>query len=390
MIGFNTAYVIERMNNRLWTNVEDAWCVDCALTTPLTAPNVQLGVNTPTGLGGISGVTNLVGGAGYSPGTTVAVVDNNGQGPGINAVLTPTIVNGVITAIVPTIQGQSYVNPQIVITDPAGSAGGSGASAKAILNNTAIFAVNTPFFNGSHVGQVIRAGGGVATVTAFIDSQHVAANITTPITMTYPDATGAPQMLPQAAGTWTIAPQITTVSGLLPLAGATVTGLADGVKIPPQVVSAAGTVTLAKPASKITVGLPFQAQLQSVYIDTGEPTSQGQRKDIPEVTARIYASGPFKMGSNQPDGSTLSPIQVAPQWTNLQAAPVTTTAPYNSSTVPLCTDDIKIPVNSGTSKHGQVCVQQDDPYPLNVLAFVPAVLLGDLPSQQWPEKQARK
>ena len=390
LIGGKTAYVIERFNNRLWNNTEDAWCVDCAFQTVPTQPNVQLGVNTPTGLGGISGVTGLVGGAGYSAGTTISVVDNNGQGPGTGAVLTPTIVGGVITAIVPSVQGQNYTNPAIAISDPAGSAGGSGASATAILNNAAIFATSSPFFTGAHVGQVIRAGGGVATVTSFIDNQHVNANITTPITSIYPDATGTPQMLPQAAGTWTIAPNITTVAGLLPLAGATVTGLADGVKIAPQVVSAAGTITLARPASKVTVGLPFQAQLQSVYIDTGEPTTQGQRKDIPEATARVFQSGPFKMGSNQVDGSTLSPPVVAPQWLNLQAAPVTTKAPYNSVTVPLCTDDIRIPINTGTAKHGQVCVEQDDPYPLNILAFVPEVLLGDTPSQNWPEKQQKR
>ncbi len=388
-IGTNTAYTIERMDNRLWNGVETTWCVDCGFTLPQSTPSATLSASSPTGLGGISGVTNLVGGAGYSAGTVISVVDNNGKGPGAGAVLVPTIVNGVITAITETSQGSGYVNPAIVIFDPAGSAGGSGASATAVLNNSATFTASAAIFSGATVGQVIRMGGGKATVTQFLSQTQVVGNITIPITATYPDNTGSAQAIPQSSGNWTLSAPITVVHGLDPLIGATVTGLADGIKIPPQVVSAQGTITLATPASQITVGLAFQAQLQSVYLDTGEPTTQGQRKNIPEATARVYASGPFQMGSNQPDGSTLSPTQIAPQWTGLQPASLPVSAPYNSSTVPLYTGDIRVPINTGDAKPGQVCVQQSDPFPLNVLCFLPQVLLGDTSSQNWPQKQGK-
>lgn len=389
IIGQNTAYIVERMNNRLWNTVQDSWCVDCGFALPVAQPIATLSASSPTGLGSLTGVAGLVGGAGYSAASFATITDDDGKGPGVGAVAALTIVAGVITAVNFTSQGAGYVRPRIDFVDPAGSAGGRGASAIVVLNNTMVFSASANVFANTDVGSVIRMGGGVATITAFTDARHVTANITTPISQTYPDGLGVAQAMPQVAGNWTLSAPITTVSGLQALAGATVGGLADGVKITPRVVSAQGTVTLDSPASQVTLGLPFQAQLQSTYLDAGEPTVQGQRKDIPQVTARVLASGQFKIGSNQPDGSTLSPPQVAPVWA-MQDAPITTRAPYNSLTVPLCTDDIRIPVNQGYSKHGQVCVQQDDPYPLNVLCFVPQVISGDTASQVWPEKQGKK
>ena len=67
------------------------------------------------------------------------------------------------------------------------------------------------------------------------------------------------------------------------LAGATVTGIADGNVIPPTVVPANGIVTLPEAATSATVGLGYQAQLQSLYLDVGQPTVQGQRKKIGDV-----------------------------------------------------------------------------------------------------------
>jgi hypothetical protein len=386
-IGTNTAYVVERMDDRLWSTVEQAWCVDCGLTLPMTEPAATLSASSASGLGSLTGVTNLVGGAGFSASTTFKVVDNNGLGPGTGAVATGTVVGGVITAINFTSQGSGYVNPQIAAIDPAGSAGGSGFSARVTLNNTMTFTASAPVFSAGNVGSVIRMGGGVATITGFTDTQHVTANITTPIAAVQPESTST--VIPQASGTWTISAPTTVITGLGPLNGATVTGLADGVVIPPTVV-VNGQITLATPASQVTIGLKFFSRLQSVYLDAGEPTVQGRRGSIPAVTARVFQSGPFTMGENQPDGSTQSPITIAPAWPGMQTAPITTTAAYNSNTVPLCTDDIRIPVNTGYSKHKQVCVEQNQPYPLNVLAFIPELLEGDNPSQAAPPKQARK
>jgi len=384
--GANTAYMIERMDNRLWSDVDDCWCVDCGLALPQPAPNATLTASSATGLGSITGVTALVGGQNYSGGTFAIVVDQNGQGPGAGAVPALTIVGGVITAIsFAGHQGARYVSPAIVFSDPANT--GSGASAVAILSNAATFTTSAPVFSIGNVGSVIRMGDGSATITAYTDPTHVTANITSPIIATIPNSGGVPQ--PATAGNWTMTAPDAIIAGLNHLIGATVTGVADGAVIPPTVVSAAGTIVLPQPASSVVVGLGFQAQLQSVYLDAGEPTVQGQRKKIAAATARIEASRGLKIGSNQPDGSTLSPPQIAPAWSGLTAVPDKGVSPYGSGVVPLYTGDLRIVVSGGYATPGQVAIQQDNPLPMNVLALVPELYPGDLPQTQAPKRQER-
>ena len=372
-IGAHTAYTIERMNNRLWGQVEDAWCVDCGLTLTQPTPDATLSASSATGLGALTGVTGLVGGENYSAATTAEVVDDNGTGPGTGAVAQLTIVGGVITAVAFTTQGEGYTYPALVITDPAHD--GNGASARVTLDNTMTFTADAAVFSAGDVGSVIRMGGGLATVTGFTDSQHVTADITDPIVVLIPNSGGLPQ--PQMSGDWTLTPQVSSIGGLQYLAGATITGLADGNVIDPMVVPASGTIVLPTAASAVTVGLGFQAQLQSVYLEGGEPTTQGGRKKIAEVTARIEASRGIKMTSNQIDGSTLSPPQLAPIWNNLADVEDKAKAPYNSRTRPLFTGDTRIPVGGGWATPGQVAVQQDYPLPMQILAFIPEVLPGD-------------
>ncbi len=388
--GDKTAYMIERMDNRIWSTVEDCWCVDCGLSLPQPAPNATLTASSATGLGAVTGVTDLVGGSGYSSGTTAVVVDDDGEGPGTGAVPVLTIVAGVITAIAFAPSGTRYVNPALVITDP--SNGGSGAGATLVLDNTMTFIASGAVFAVDNIGDVIRMGGGVATVTGFTNSHQVVAQITTPITALRPNSNG--KVLPQPAGNWTITTPVSQISMGYYLAGATVTGLADGNPITPRLVSPTGTLMLDTPASSVTLGLGFQAQLQSVYLDVGQPTVQGQRKKIAAASALVEATRGITMGSNQPDGSTLSPIEVAPEWLNMSDAPVPDTAPrtpYNSDTAPLYTGWIRIPVEGGYQKPGQVALQQNLPLPMNILSLVPEPLAGDIPEQSAkPRQQAQR
>jgi hypothetical protein len=335
----------------------------------------------------LTGVTGLVGGSGYSASTTATVIDDNGQGPGTGAVPTLTIVGGVITAIVFSggNQGSGYTYPAIQFNDPTGS--GSGASASPIMNNTATFTASSGIFSNGDVGKVIRMGGGIAMINTYTNSTTVQAVISQPIVDVIPNSGG--KVRPQTSGNWTMTTPITTVTGLYHLIGATVTGLADGVVIPPQTVSASGTITLSTPASAITVGLGYKVQLQTLYLDAGAPTVQGQRKKISEVTARIETSKGLLMGANQPDGSVQSPPQNAPRWTGLQAVTDKGRAPYGNLSgnfvapvAPLYTGDIRIPVTGGYATPGQVCLEQDNPLPMQVLATIPEVLGGDAPQTQ--------
>lgn len=376
--GTNTAYMIERMNDRLWNAVEDCWCVDCGLELPQPEPAATLSVNTATGLGAIAGATGIVGGQNYSAGTTAAIIDNDGSGPGTGAVVALTISEGLITGIAISPEGSGYVNPALVISDPANT--GSGASAELILDNSATFTATKPVFSASNVGDIIRMGGGAAIITSFTDSQHVVADILSPIVSLIPNSGGNVQ--PQTAGNWTMTTPVSTIGGLSHLVGATVTGLADGNVIAPTTVASDGTISLQNPASSVTVGLGYQAQLQSLYLDTGEPTVQGQRKKISAVTARVQSSRGLKIGTNQPDGSVLSPPQIEVKWKNLATVQDKAIAAYNGLTTPLYTGDVRIPVPGGFQTPGQVCLQQDNPLPMEILALINEVFPGDQPELQ--------
>lgn len=376
--GGKNAYMVERMDNRIWPALENAWCVDAGLTIDLPTPNATLTASSATGAGIPTSVTGLVGGSAYSPSTTATLQDQEGNGSG--AVVNLTIAGGAITAISFT-GGSGYVYPLLIFNDPDGT--GRDASAFVVLNNSATFTASAAVFSIGQVGQVIRIGGGVATVTAYTDPTHVTGNITQPIVNIVANSTGLPQ--PADAGEWSIAPNVTTLSGLDHLIGATVTGLADGNVITPRTVNAQGQITLDTPASLVTVGLGFQVQMQSLYLGGGEPAIQGKRKKVAQVTLRLQTSnvGTLQVGCNQPDGSALSPPQNAPQWSNLapvQVAQNSNLPPYGSSTAPLYTGDtLAIPVVGGFGKPGQVAVQQNSPVPLQVLALIPDVLPGDDP-----------
>lgn len=388
IIGTHTAYFIERMNDRLWRQVEDCWCVDCGLSLLQPAPNATLSADSPYGVGTLTGVTNLVGGSGYSAATTAVVVDDNGAGPGTGAVVALTIAAGVITAVAFTSPGSGYVRPALVFSDPANS--GTGASAQPILDTTATFTTSAAIFGVGDVGKVIRMGGGIATITAFNSSSSVEALISTPITDIIPNGGGA--VRPQPSGDWSLTAPVTVISGLDHLIGATVTGLADGNVITPRVVATNGTITLDAPASSVTVGLGFQAQLQGVYLEAGSPTAQGQRKKIGAGSVLVEASRGLKMGGSQVDGSTLSPPQLAPPWSNLDVVPDQgelgqPKTPYNSNVVPLYTGYVRAPVSAGFTKTGQLALQQDNPLPMNVLALVAEDLPGDTPEAMVSQKQ---
>lgn len=384
-IGRNSPYIIERMNNRIWPSVEDSWCVDSALTLTLPTPNANLSADSATGPGRPNGVINIVGGSGYSASTFGEIDDPTGT----NAVVHLTITGGVITAI-STTGGHGYTYPQLNIIDPNGT--GSGASGTVTLNTDVTFTADVPVFDSGAVGQVIRMGGGKALVTSYTSTTVVVGSMLSPIVNVLPNSGGIPQIA--ASGEWTLAPNVTTISGLQHLEGATVTGIADGLAIPPTVVSTTGTITLPTPASKVTVGLGYGVQIQSLYLDGGSPTEQGRRKKIAAVTARFEdtAVASVQAGSNQPDGSVQNPPQVEIAWSNLAPfvlQPGQGLPSYNDTTVPLWTGDVRVPVNGGFKTPGQVAIQQFAPLPVQLLAFICEYLPGDIAEDKYEPDKSR-
>jgi hypothetical protein len=254
------------------------------------------------------------------------------------------------------------------------------------------FVTSTPVFSITSVGQVIRMGGGIALITNFVNGTTVLGDWYYPCQEITPnDPSNVP--LGKLSGDWSISPQITTVSGLAHLAGKQVTGLADGFVITPRTVSPTGTITLDHPASKVIVGLAFTAQLQSVYLDTGQPTIQGRRVMIPAVTVRVEASSVPQAKANQLDASAQSPPPLFETWSMPPAStpqnlPATYQTPGGATVRPLFTGDMRVIIPSDWAKGGQIAVQQTLPLPLQVTAFIPEVNPGDVPEMELPPRRA--
>jgi len=230
------------------------------------------------------------------------------------------------------------------------------------------------------VGDVIRVGGGVAVVTSYISTTQVIANITQPISATVPnDPNNLP--IPQISGNWNIATPTTIVTGLNHLNGMSVTGLADGSVIPATTV-VNGSITLPNPASAITIGLGFTAQLQAMYLNPeGQQTTvQGKRKNITSISARFENMRGLQLGANMPDAST-QPNGQQPAWTNMVEVKQRDITNFASNPIALQTSDAFVNVNGGWSEYGQMAAQITDPVPCTLLSMTAFFTVGDSASQ---------
>lgn len=160
----------------------------------------------------------------------------------------------------------------------------------------------------------------------------------------------------------------TVFSGLDHITGLTVTGLADGAVIAPQVVSAAGTITLTTPASLVTIGLPYLPQLQTLQLDLGEPTVQSKRKKIDGVSVRCEQALGLSIGKTF-DSSSQVPMK------DLVLGNIGSQS--NQLVTDLVTGDAWTVIDPSWDVQGQYCIQQSNPYPATILGVIPRVTVGD-------------
>ena len=298
-------YYSERMDNRLWTNVANTWCVDCGLSYPLNYPGFSI----------------------LPPQTLVP---------------TPGIVGR-----------QTYSAP----TDSSG-------------NPLPVVFVTTGPISCS-AGDVVAVNGGVGTVAAtVINGTSVSVTVTQPLL----------SLFPAEPGSWSVTTPVTSITGLNHLEGQSVAILADGSVVSNQTVTN-GAVTLPYAATQVTVGLPFQCQLQTLYLDPpNQPvTVQGRRKALYAATVRMDSSRGMKVGCNQPDAST-QPNGANAAWSNLYEWKQRTSTTAPGTAIPLYTGDARVTFSGTWATQGQVAIQQDYPLPLNVLAVVPEYQVGDTPA----------
>lgn len=349
MVNGQLVQNVERMASRIMggdpsigapADLTKAWFVDCGRQYPLSYPAATLYPQATSGTLGIYGVNVVNGGQGY---TNPTVVDTSGSG----ATFSATVVGGVITAVTAVTPGALAARPNLVISDPTGS----GAVATAIVQSQVTMNASAAVFGAQHIGAVLRAAGGMGTVVAVPSPTQIVVNVTTSLASTWPVMPGA----------WSLTIPVTTVRGLDHLEGQTVAILADG-NVQPQQTVVGGAVTLSRPATSVVVGLPYQSQLKTLYLDVqGGPTIQSKRKKISTVTVRMLNSRGMKVGQTFDSLHEIKERNTQPMGQPIQ----------------LFTGDERITLDPRYDLAGQVCIQQDDPLPCTVLGVIPEITVGD-------------
>lgn len=360
-------YYSERMNDRLWENIEDVWALDCGLklTQPTPAANIQ--ASASVGPGEISAVNVLLGGSSYSSTPSLNIIDPAGSGASVSA----TVVGGVITAVTVNDPGEGYTAPQIVVTD----ATGQGASFSVDVSNAVSIQADANVFTSDNVGDVIRLGGGIGTITEYISPRIVKIDLGVPITDVVPDDPDN-MPLPVPSGEWTMTTPVDELTNLEHLEGQRISFLADGAVVQDILVEN-GSAILPQAASSIVGGLPFTAQIQSLFTDIpGEETIQTKRKNIYQVGVRVKASRGVAVGANQIDSSTVQNFATIP-WSKLTEVRDRSNTIHAGRAIPLYTGDYVVNIAPSWNRRGQVACQQSYPLPMNILAFVPDVVVGD-------------
>lgn len=152
------------------------------------------------------------------------------------------------------------------------------------------------------------------------------------------------------------------ISGLDHLEGKTVSILADGAVHPQRVVTA-GSITLDIEAEKVQIGLPIEADLQTLPLAMALQDGsfgQGRYKNVSKAWLRVYRS---------------SGIFVGPNADNLVEAKQRTTEDYG---VPpeLKSEEVPVMLTPSWGDSGQVYIRQSDPLPLTIVSLTLEVALG--------------
>ena len=156
-----------------------------------------------------------------------------------------------------------------------------------------------------------------------------------------------------------------TVTGLDHLEGKTVGILGDGNVFPQQVVTN-GRVKLDSPASKITIGLPYTAELETLDLDVGDPTIQAKRKKLSAVTVKVDNTRGLKIGGVYENGQYSRLTEVKERTNQMYGTPIG-----------LLTGQERVILDPNWNSNGRILIRQDNPLPCTILAVVPEVDIGN-------------
>ncbi len=156
------------------------------------------------------------------------------------------------------------------------------------------------------------------------------------------------------------------VGGLEHLAGQRVQVLADGAVHRELTVAPDGTITLDQPASKVHAGLGYTSRLTTMRAEPGGPgrLAQGSLQRMVGCVLRLHRTG--------------AAFQVGPSEDELQVLEMRTASDLMDRPLPLFSGDTdKITFATGHSRQARVCLKQDLPIPMTVLAIMAEVEAND-------------
>jgi len=153
----------------------------------------------------------------------------------------------------------------------------------------------------------------------------------------------------------------TIVSGLNWLEGKTVSVLGDGAVFPQKVVTG-GAITLEQACTKVQVGLPITADVQTLPLSAQIDAAygQGRLKNLNKVWLRVYRS---------------SGVFAGPSVDRLVQFKQRTTEAYGAAPA-LRTDELEITLEPSWQSGGQIYVRQSDPLPLTLVSMTVEAALG--------------
>jgi hypothetical protein len=151
------------------------------------------------------------------------------------------------------------------------------------------------------------------------------------------------------------------ISGLSHLEGQIVNILADGA-VHPQRTITSGAISLDRAYTLIHIGLPIEADLQTlpVAMQVDGALGQGRYKNVNKAWLRVFRS---------------SGIFVGPDPSNLVEAKQRTDEPYGTPPR-LKSEEIMVLTTPRWADSGQVYVRQSDPLPLTIVAMTLEIAVG--------------
>lgn len=214
-------------------------------------------------------------------------------------------------------------------------------------------------FTAGDVGNVLRVGRGKGYVTEYISDTQVRCNFVQPILDVIPEDMGE-RPLRANAGDWFYDKPVTEVTGLWHLEGETVSILADGNVLPSQTV-VDGSITLTAPVTRVIVGLPFRAHVETLPSVAPDSIIEGRRRRQVGVAFRASQTRGMRYGA---------------KLTSLNEIKERSTEPYGEPTIMI--DGVRyVYVHDTYNLGGTMHFVQDYPLPMTLLGVVVDTDVGD-------------